>query len=89
VSNRAGQASIKRAIGRLFIEHVRSERPGRARLQEWLTPIWRRIAANCHLNRRTTGLLVEGGFDAHDLEHVNDRGPCGNVMVAGAARIKS
>lgn len=44
--------------GRLIIlEHVRSE--GRiGRTQDFFTPVWQRIACNCHLNRETAGAFA-------------------------------
>lgn len=40
-----------------FLEHVRSE-GRRARMQELLTPCWRRVAAGCHLDRDTSAAFV-------------------------------
>ncbi|PXW92444.1 methyltransferase family protein [Streptohalobacillus salinus] len=42
----------------LFIEHVRSEEPALAWLQDKLTPAWRHVADNCHLNRDTGRLIA-------------------------------
>ena len=47
----------------LFFEHVRVHRPLAGRLQEWLTPLWKRLAGGCHLNRNTLALLTQAGFD--------------------------
>jgi len=47
----------------LFFEHVRVHRPLAGRLQEWLTPVWKRLAGGCHLNRDTLALLTQAGFD--------------------------
>jgi hypothetical protein len=42
---------------------VRVDRPAViGRLQDWLTPAWRRIAGGCHLNRRTVELVRDAGF---------------------------
>ena len=44
-----------------FIEHVRTN--GRyGHLQDLLTPVWRRMAGNCHLNRRTLDTMAACGF---------------------------
>jgi ubiquinone/menaquinone biosynthesis C-methylase UbiE len=47
----------------LFFEHVRVHHPLARRLQEWLTPVWKRLAVGCHLNRNTLALLTQAGFD--------------------------
>ncbi len=46
----------------LFIEHVLSRHRGLASLQHRLTPGWRRIAGNCHLNRETEAAICGAGF---------------------------
>jgi ubiquinone/menaquinone biosynthesis C-methylase UbiE len=45
-----------------LLEHVRVAEPVVARLQDWLTPFWRRIAGGCRLNRRTTEVIAASGF---------------------------
>ncbi len=47
----------------LFIEHVRADQPIVGYLQDRLTPLWRHVAAGCHLNRDTLQLLKEMGFE--------------------------
>ena len=48
-----------------LLEHVRAPNRFVARLQDWLTPAWRRLAGGCHLNRdavmsvKRSGLAVE------------------------------
>lgn len=55
--------------GRLiFIEHGLSPD---ARVQSWqnrLTPIWRRLAGGCHLNRKMDELIRSSGFSIATLE---------------------
>jgi ubiquinone/menaquinone biosynthesis C-methylase UbiE len=70
----------------LFIEHVRSEEPWRARLQDWIAPAWRRLAANCHVDRRTLTTFGAAGFDVEEIRRVPGGGPWGNPMVAGIGR---
>jgi ubiquinone/menaquinone biosynthesis C-methylase UbiE len=43
-------------------EHVRSVHPRWARVQDAVTPVWRRFGCNCHPNRDTAALLRAGGF---------------------------
>ncbi len=50
----------------LLFEHVRSPSRGWARLQDWLTPLQKRLAGNCHLNRDTPGLVRALGFVVQD-----------------------
>ena len=65
---------VMRAGGRLlFVEHGRSPDPRIARWQRRLTPLWRAVSGNCHLDRdvtheiETAGLIVEelGGYQSH------------------------
>jgi ubiquinone/menaquinone biosynthesis C-methylase UbiE len=44
-------------------EHVRSAHPGWARVQDVITPAWRRFGCNCHPNRDTTAILEAAGFE--------------------------
>ncbi len=45
-----------------FMEHVLSEKPAFAKLQHWLTPLQRHLAAGCHLNRNTIEDIQDTGF---------------------------
>ena len=52
----------------LFVEHGYSPDP---RVQVWqdrLTPIWRRFAGGCHLNRKIDDLLTSAGFGILELQ---------------------
>lgn len=51
-----------------LLEHVRMPNPVAARLQDWLTPLWRRVAAGCHLNRRTAEVVARAGFELTSVE---------------------
>jgi ubiquinone/menaquinone biosynthesis C-methylase UbiE len=51
----------------LFFEHVRGHHPLAGRLQDWLTPAWKRLAGGCHLNRNTLALLTQAGFDVTSI----------------------
>lgn len=46
----------------LFLEHVRHPEPARARRQERFTPIQRRLACGCHLDRATPAAIRAAGF---------------------------
>ena len=60
---------VLRPGGRLlFIEHVRSDDPGRARLQDrmnWLN----RLVVCCDCNRPTLSSIQEAGFTVTEVEH--------------------
>jgi len=50
----------------LFLEHVRHPEGARGRRQQRLTPIQRRVACGCHLDRATPAAIAEAGFVLHD-----------------------
>lgn len=46
-----------------MLEHVRVDRPAIVGLlQDWFTPLWRRLAGGCHLNRTTMEAVRVAGF---------------------------
>lgn len=59
-------AELRRTIvsgGHLrLLEHVRLTSPLLGWLQDWLTPVWRRVAGGCHLDRRTVETVGASGF---------------------------
>ena len=59
---------VLRPDGKLvLLEHVRGE--GRtARWQHRLTPLHRKLAGNCHLDRDTKASVAAAGFDVADVE---------------------
>jgi ubiquinone/menaquinone biosynthesis C-methylase UbiE len=63
----AALAEIRRVLaprGRLvLLEHVRGD-DELARWQNRFTPLHRKLAGNCHLNRDTKRAVAEAGFDA-------------------------
>lgn len=44
------------------VEHVRSARPWRARVQDWVQPAWTRLTGGCHPNRETEATVERAGF---------------------------
>lgn len=52
----------------LFIEHGRAEGDRVQRVQDRLTPLWRRLAGGCHLNRRIDRLIEDAGLRISGLE---------------------
>lgn len=52
-----------------FVEHGKASDPGVLRWQHRLTPVQRRVAGGCHLDRDIPALLEQGGFRVTELEH--------------------
>ena len=52
----------------LFVEHGRAPEPRVRRWQDRLTPLWRRLAGGCHLNRPVADLIHGSGLRLADLE---------------------
>src|SRR6185436_7991353 len=44
------------------LEHVRSTRRWKARVQDWIQPAWTRFAGGCHPNRDTERTVEAAGF---------------------------
>ncbi len=54
---------VLRADGTLrALEHVRSTRRWKARVQDWIQPAWTRFAGGCHPNRETERTVEAAGF---------------------------
>jgi ubiquinone/menaquinone biosynthesis C-methylase UbiE len=71
----------------VLIEHVAAtDRPERLRWQRRVTPIWKRVAGNCHMDR-TTGLAVAERFDGSALvqESMRKASPLVRASVRGVA----
>ena len=62
-----GLGEIRRVLvdgGELrFIEHVRAETPGWARVQGLVTPLWKRVGLGCHPNRNTLAAIRQAGLE--------------------------
>ncbi len=63
---RAGLAEVRRVLrpgGELrMLEHVRSTRPWKARLQDAVQPAWTALTGGCRPNRDTEATVEAGGF---------------------------
>lgn len=66
-----------------FLEHVRGDGHV-ARWQDRLTPIQRRLAGNCHLNRDTPAAIERAGFRLDELERFPLAG--GHTLTRPAAQ---
>jgi ubiquinone/menaquinone biosynthesis C-methylase UbiE len=58
-----------------FVDHGRSPEPGVARWQDRLTPIQRRVAGGCHLNRPIRDLIAAAGLQFSKMDNYYVRGP--------------
>jgi ubiquinone/menaquinone biosynthesis C-methylase UbiE len=67
-----------------LIEHVAAtDKPARLKWQRRVTPIWKRVAGNCHMDR-TTGLAVAERFDgALTNESMRKASPLVRASVRG------
>jgi len=71
----------------LFVEHGRTSNPRVDRWQDRLTPIWKRVAGGCHLNRDTRRLVEDAGFRIERIEGSYVPGPKPwTFMSEGCAR---
>jgi len=59
----------------LFIEHGRSTDVAVVKWQDRITPLWKRIAGGCHLNRRIDAVITEAGFRITELRTFYTAGP--------------
>jgi ubiquinone/menaquinone biosynthesis C-methylase UbiE len=59
----------------IFCEHGTAPDAGVRAWQDRLTPVWKRFAGNCHLNRPIPELLREAGFHIDDLQALYLPGP--------------
>ena len=78
---------IKRDGQMLFVEHGLAPEANVQRWQHRLTPVWKRIAGGCHLNRPISALVEEAGFEIERLETGYMPGPKPlTYMYEGCAR---
>lgn len=71
----------------LFVEHGRAPDLPVRRWQDRLTPVWKRLAGGCHLNRAIPELLAESGFRIERIDTGYMRGPrLLTFMYEGLAR---
>ena len=58
----------------VFIEHVAADtKPGRLKWQRRIEPVWKRLADNCHLTRRTEDAIRAAGFTIEQVKHESMR----------------
>ena len=53
----------------VFLEHIGAPVNTKRRIwQNRLTPIWRKLAGNCHLNRETESAILAAGFEIQEIQ---------------------
>lgn len=74
----------------LFLEHNVSDVPDTRRTQRRITPLWRRIAGNCHLDRDAPVILERNGFVVDDLvkTRLSTTSPLFGTIRRGVARAR-
>jgi ubiquinone/menaquinone biosynthesis C-methylase UbiE len=72
----------------LFVEHGISPDANVRRWQDRLTPVWKRIAGGCHLNRPIRSLVENSGFEIEKLKAGYMNGPTPmTFMYEGRAKL--
>jgi ubiquinone/menaquinone biosynthesis C-methylase UbiE len=60
---------VLRVDGRVYLlEHVRSPHALGARIQDWITPVWKRLFGGCHPNRDTLATAQTAGLRIERVE---------------------
>jgi ubiquinone/menaquinone biosynthesis C-methylase UbiE len=84
---REARRALKPSGRLLFVEHGRSPDEKVRRWQDRLTPVWKRVAGGCHLNRPIAQLVEDAGFVVERLETGYMDGPRPmTFMYEGTAR---
>ena len=92
VDPRRALAEIDRVLapgGRLlFLEHVRSDDPHRARWQDRLDPLWRRVGHGCRCNRPTASLIAASPLvlERAEATRIPKAAPIVEPAIVGSAR---
>jgi len=78
---------VLRPGGRLlFIEHVAGARGSRLRrIQNLVTPLWKRLGDGCHPNRETWIALENAGFEHVSYERITGPIPLASPQIVGQA----
>jgi ubiquinone/menaquinone biosynthesis C-methylase UbiE len=73
----------------LFLEHVRSDHPDRAKWQDRLEKPWRFLGDGCHCNRDTAATIAASRFEIEELErdHLPKAPPIVRPLIRGSARL--
>ncbi len=72
----ANMRRVLKPSGRLlFVEHGFAPERHVRFLQRWLTPVWKRLAGGCHLDRDAPALIADAGFGIERVDTGYMRGP--------------
>ena len=52
----------------VFLEHVRLDQPMIGRIQDVVTPMWKRLCDGCHLNRNTLEIIKQNGLSIDQVK---------------------
>jgi ubiquinone/menaquinone biosynthesis C-methylase UbiE len=79
---------VLRSSGQLlFVEHGAAPEPRVRRWQDRLTPLWKRMAGGCHLNRPVREMLERAGFRIDRVDAGYTKGPKPMTFISeGVAR---
>lgn len=70
----------------VFVEHVAAQPGSRLRrVQNWVNPLWKRVADGCHANRETWAIIEAAGFRNVQIEHYATSLPLVAPHIAGVA----
>jgi ubiquinone/menaquinone biosynthesis C-methylase UbiE len=58
-----------------FMEHGLAPEPNVQKWQHRISPIWKKIAGGCNLNRNIEEIILAGGFEFRDLKKKYIKGP--------------
>jgi ubiquinone/menaquinone biosynthesis C-methylase UbiE len=72
----------------VFVEHGKSARHFVAKVQKFFTPIQKRIAGGCHLDREIERLIIDAGFEIEKIEKPQARLQPLSFMYKGSAIAK-
>lgn len=69
-----------------FIEHIAASDDNWLRtLQNWITPLWKRVTDGCHPNRETDELIRHSGFTDIKMEQTRVKLPVVSPHIIGSA----
>ena len=81
---------VLRPGGKLvYLEHVAAEEdPSRQKWQRRIEPLWKRVAGNCHLTRRTGEAIRRAGFsvEREEQDSMRKSNPLVRASIRGVAR---
>ena len=70
----------------LFIEHGRSPKPGVAKWQDRVNPVWNKLTDGCNINRPIGTLVGDAGFELESMREFKVMGPSlTSYMYSGVA----